>query len=183
MSPILLSSYASVGEAAGTLLCCIRGWYSQLLFMHWNHKHAWEPLTEVWREWQLVLLVFSWNHSTKALESVSIVLPLYPEIGDGNFKSTLWTFKQWLALKMWLRYGLSIVLLLTFSHKAFWDMSRLKGKLLEFGIQLKNKVASNRNSTHNWPLLVYKSDAYPTVLSRHVLNRRFLNWILFHAPL
>ena len=24
--------------------------------------------------------------------------------------------------------------------------------------------------THNWPLLVYKSNAYPTVLSRHVLT-------------
>ena len=36
-------------------------------------------------------------------------------------------------------------------------------------VSLKNKVACSGNWTHNWPPLVYKSDAYPTVLSRHVL--------------
>ena len=43
----------------------------------------------------------------------------YPEIGDGNIKGTLWTFKQWLALKMRVRYGISILQLLTVSYKAF----------------------------------------------------------------
>ena len=50
-------------------------------------------------------------------------------------------------------------------------------------VSLKNIVASSGNWAHNWPSLVYKSDAYPTVLSRHVLNRRSLHWIMFHTPL
>ena len=33
----------------------------------------------------------------------------YPEIGVGNFKGALWTFIQWLALKMREHYGISIV--------------------------------------------------------------------------
>ena len=43
----------------------------------------------------------------------------YPELGDVKLKTTLWTFKHWFALKMRLRYGISIVLLLTSSHMAF----------------------------------------------------------------
>ena len=34
----------------------------------------------------------------------------------------------------------------------------------------KNKVSSSGNWTWNWPSLVYKSDAYPNVLRRHVLT-------------
>ena len=44
--------------------------------------------------------------------------PTYPEIDDANFKGTLWTFKQGLALKLGVLYGISIVLLLMSSHKA-----------------------------------------------------------------
>ena len=43
----------------------------------------------------------------------------YPEIDDVNIKGALWTFKQWLALKMRVRCGLSIVVLLTSPCKAF----------------------------------------------------------------
>ena len=35
----------------------------------------------------------------------------YPEIGDANFKSSLWTFKKQLAWKMRVRCGISILLL------------------------------------------------------------------------
>ena len=48
----------------------------------------------------------------------------YPEIGDGNFKGALWTFIQWLALKMRERYGISIVLLLTSSYTLRTTMTR-----------------------------------------------------------
>ena len=41
------------------------------------------------------------------------------EIGDGNFKGVLWTFKQWLAVKMRVHYGISIVLRFTCSNKVF----------------------------------------------------------------
>ena len=41
----------------------------------------------------------------------------HPEIDDANLKGTLWTFEQWPALKMQVRYGISILPLLTFSHK------------------------------------------------------------------
>ena len=37
----------------------------------------------------------------------------YPEIDDANFEGTLWNCKQWPALKMGVRYGLSIFLPLT----------------------------------------------------------------------
>ena len=43
----------------------------------------------------------------------------YPKIGDNNFKGALWTFKQQLAFKMRVRYGVFIVLLLKSSHKIF----------------------------------------------------------------
>ena len=39
-------------------------------------------------------------------------------------------------------------------------------------VSVKNKITFSGNWTHNWTWLVYKSDAYPTVLSKHVLNRR-----------
>ena len=48
----------------------------------------------------------------------------YPEIGDANFKGTLWTIKRWLALKLRVRYGISIVLLLTSSYKALSGYGR-----------------------------------------------------------
>ena len=35
----------------------------------------------------------------------------YPNISDGNFKGALWNLNQWLALKMRVHYGISIVLL------------------------------------------------------------------------
>ena len=41
------------------------------------------------------------------------------EIDDASFRGGLWTFKQWLPLNIGVRYGISIVLLLTFSCKAF----------------------------------------------------------------
>ena len=41
-----------------------------------------------------------------------------PKIDDANLKGTLWAFKQKPALKMWVRYGISIVLLLMSSNKA-----------------------------------------------------------------
>ena len=44
--------------------------------------------------------------------------PTYPEIDDANFKGTLWAFKQGLALKLGVLYGISVVLLLMSSHKA-----------------------------------------------------------------
>ena len=43
----------------------------------------------------------------------------YPEIDDANLKGTLWTFKQWLVLKMLVRCGISFVLILTYSYKTF----------------------------------------------------------------
>ena len=43
----------------------------------------------------------------------------YPEIDNNNFKSTLCTFQQWSALKMRVCYGISLLLLLTSSYKAF----------------------------------------------------------------
>ena len=43
----------------------------------------------------------------------------YSEIDDVNLKCTLSIFKQWLALKMWVDYVISVILPLTCSHKAF----------------------------------------------------------------
>ena len=45
----------------------------------------------------------------------------YPEIEDTNLKGTLWTFEQWLAFKIRVRYGLSIVILFTASLRHFRD--------------------------------------------------------------
>ena len=42
-----------------------------------------------------------------------------PAIGNDNFKGALCNFKQRLALKMWMRYGICIVRPLTSSNKAF----------------------------------------------------------------
>ena len=42
----------------------------------------------------------------------SIIYNTCPEIDDANLKCTLWDFKQWLVLEMWVRYGVSIVLVL-----------------------------------------------------------------------
>ena len=74
----------------------------------------------------------------------------YPETGDGKFKCTLWTFKQWLALKMRVHYGMSIVLLLTSSNKTFsgyvlniFSMSSWLKLITE------NKCASFIGETHN----------------------------------
>ena len=39
----------------------------------------------------------------------------YPKIRNGNFKGALWTFKQWLAFKVQVHYGIFIVLLFSFS--------------------------------------------------------------------
>ena len=44
--------------------------------------------------------------------------PFYPKIDDANLKGTLWTFKQWTSLKMVVRYGIFILLLLKSSYKA-----------------------------------------------------------------
>ena len=57
---------------------------------------------------------------------------------------------------------------------------------LTFLYKISIEVFLKIKLTHNWPSLVYKSDAYPTVLSRHVLNRKsefcfmhhFTFWIL-----
>ena len=43
----------------------------------------------------------------------------HPEIDDTNLKGTLLTFKHWLAFIRSVCYGISIVLLLTFSCRAF----------------------------------------------------------------
>ena len=41
----------------------------------------------------------------------------YPEIGNGDFKWKLWTFQQWPTLKMRVRYGIAIVILLTVAYR------------------------------------------------------------------
>ena len=46
---------------------------------------------------------------------------LIQKIGSANFKCTLRTFKQQLALKMRASCGMSIGLLLTSLHCGFWD--------------------------------------------------------------
>ena len=45
--------------------------------------------------------------------------------------------------------------------------------------RFQKKIASSENWTCNWPSLVYKSDAYLTVPTRHVLIRKFfkLNFV------
>ena len=41
--------------------------------------------------------------------------------------------------------------------------------LYKIGIEVSKKVTSSGKWTHNWPSLVYKSDAYPSVLICHAL--------------
>ena len=58
---------------------------------------------------------------TLLFEELYLSLVTYPKIGSANFKCTLRTFKQQLALKMRASCGMSIGLLLTSLHCGFWD--------------------------------------------------------------
>ena len=58
----------------------------------------------------------------------SIETSPYPEIGYGNFKGALWTFTQWLALEMRVRYEISFVPL-TSSCKAISGYGKKSWKL------------------------------------------------------
>ena len=95
------------------------------------HKTSWMWVYLAFYAFQKSSLKF-WNCEDVALELIPMLyitgFPLfqvevaYPKIGDSKFKGALWTCKQWLALKclkMWVRYWISIVLLLTCSYKAF----------------------------------------------------------------
>ena len=66
-------------------------------------------------EWFLFLV----SVKTLNVRAFGITPISYLEIGAGTFKDAMGTFQQWLALKIWVRYKISIVLLLMSSCKVF----------------------------------------------------------------
>ena len=59
----------------------------------------------------------------------------HPEIDDSNFKGTLWAFKQSLALKMPVHYGISLVNVLMQDISRICFMSPLGLKPIKFSFQ------------------------------------------------
>ena len=57
------------------------------------------------------------------------------------------------------------------------DISDIFVQNLHWGVLHKQSCLQWHSNSPHWPSLLYKSDAYPTVLSSHVLNRRSLNFI------
>ena len=75
------------------------------------------------------------------------MLITYPEIEYADLKCAFWTFKQWLAFKMWVRYGISIVFPLPYSYKA------LSGYAIANGSHYLAKSADELYYTHfSWCL-------------------------------
>ena len=63
-----------------------------------------------------------------------------------------------------------------------WDLWRKTKKLWrDPRFPIFSKITMSGNSNHN--SLDWESRVLPTVLTCHVLVRRYLNWVLFHAPL
>ena len=81
------------------------------------------------------VLRYLWKFQQHSPSNKWVIAPhcSYPEIGDGNFEDALWTFKQWQALKMWVHYGISIILLWTSSYnlivRQFQDTTQVSFEL------------------------------------------------------
>ena len=91
----------------------------------------------------------------------SIVEGAYSEIDHANFKGELRTSKQWLALKMRVHCGISIVLLLTSSYKAFSGYGLWRGPKCDFDIfskksgkfwSVRGGTGASPRSTNETPL-------------------------------
>ena len=105
-------------------------------------------------------------------------LPAYPEFGDATLKCALWTFKQQLALKIRVHYGISIVLLQTSLYCAFRDT---KWQCVINGFTGVKKDYLQWDST--WWSLDQESNIYLSGLTWHVLVRGILKLTFVHVPL
>ena len=91
----------------------------------------------------------------------------YPEIDNANWKSTLWTFKQWLAFKMWVHYGISIVLYYHPHIRHFRDIC-FKVILMTFTCDLRINMIMFE--PHHFKLIFYKPHPLPNLLTLDIID-------------
>ena len=91
-----------------------------------------------------------WSLKLKKVISSDTGYLQFPETDDPKFKGALWTFKQWLTLKLRVRYGISTVLLQTSSHKAVSGYAALKRNKLRDVISVWKPCSLWRHYMYNF---------------------------------